>query len=119
MSVSPQPSLDSPSGTRAQRLTTARRALNSAMKAGQSTTAKAVPRGLTADARFITAARNYRRCSGEYIQAIGAWQRFTATNPHDDPAHHEHHTRVVSARLALNGADEAFALAERVLLNGA
>lgn len=102
-----------------QRLRAARRALNSAMKAGQGAAAKALPRGLTADARFITAARNYRRCSGEYIQAIGAWQRFTATHPHDDPAHHEHHTRVVSARMALNGADEAFALAERVLLNGA
>lgn len=97
--------------TQQQRIAAARRAIRGPAPAR-------APRGLTADQRFIAAARNYRRCAGEYIKAVGAWQTFTATHPHDDPAHQEHHQRVVSARLALNGADEAFSMADHALQNG-
>lgn len=98
---------------KSQRLSTARRLLTNPSRAGQGLT---VPRNATPGVKFIAAARNYRRCAGEYIKAVGAWQTFTATHPHDDPAHEEHQRRVVSARQALNGADEAFALADAAAL---
>lgn len=68
--------------------------------------------GLLALAQFMAAARNYRRCVRQYHAARQAWQEFSTRHPQEDPAHEEHHRRVIAARQALNGADEAFAMAE-------
>lgn len=88
--------------------------------AGQGAAPRSTPsvRFMGLEARFVAAARNYRRCVREYTQATGAWQAFSATHPADDPAHAEHHMRVVAARMALNGADEAFAVADQQLMGG-
>lgn len=98
------------------RLTQARKLLGGrqhASRAGQGTT---VSRKATADARFIAASLNYRRCAKAHIAATGAWASFSASHPHDDPAHEEHHRRVIATRQALNGADVALSVAEHELL---
>lgn len=75
-----------------------------------------IPRNASADARFIAASLNYRRCAREYMKAHGAWADFAARNPMEDPAHADHHNKLIQARRALNGADEALSVAEEKLL---
>lgn len=77
-----------------------------------------IPRNASADARFIAASLNYRRCAKALIQAITAHQQFAASQPYDDAGHHDHHQRVIAARQALIGADVAFETAEEALLGG-
>lgn len=108
-----QPYSRSPEAATQRRIETARRILR-----GSVAPPAAIPRNATADVRFITASLNYRRCAKAYIAATNAWREFSVTHPADDAAHEEHHRRVIAARMALNGADEAFALAESALAKG-
>lgn len=64
---------------------------------------------------FIKAARVFRAADREFKTATSAWQTFSALHPADDPAHDEHHRRVLAARQALNGADVEFTLADVAL----
>lgn len=95
--------------TQQQRIATARRAIRGPA-ANITVTRRATP-----DQRFIAASLNYRRCAKAYLKASGDWANFSATHPHEDPGHVEHHSRLVSARMALNGADEALTMAANSL----
>lgn len=87
-----------------------------AMKRRTVAQAPRLTAGCTADSTFIAASLNYRRCAREYMKAHGAWADFAARNPMEDPAHADHHNKLIQARRALNGADEALSVAEEKLL---
>lgn len=99
-------------GSQQERIEQARRLLSR----GPTSPSVTVPRGATADQRFIAAALNYRRCSRDYLKAHSAWSQFAARGDYHDPLHGDHQTALAQKSRALSAADIALSDAEEALL---
>jgi len=99
--------------SKATRLSVARAALR---QSSEGPPELKLPARITADARFIAAALNYRRCSRAYLKAHSAWSQFAARGDYHDPLHGEHQTTLAQKSRALSAADIALSDAEEALL---